>query len=251
MNIEDRIKKYRESGFPKIWVADQGDGTYINPIIHADYSDPDVIRVNNDFNEVSLGHQWQWQANPKKEWYSFVQKGCLRLFSMYYNSISALWNIPNLLLQKFPAPSFIVTLKVNLQHLMEDDQVGLIIMGLTYKGIMVKKCQDKYIPLDKRSNEYQLSLIDGDSSSPTDREILHECDEISDTIYFRVIVTENARCDFEYSINGINFIKTKGFLASKGLWIGAKFGLTVLNFKQATQGYVDIDWVIVEEIDSH
>lgn len=26
----------------RVWVADNGDGTYRNPIIHADYSDPDV-----------------------------------------------------------------------------------------------------------------------------------------------------------------------------------------------------------------
>ena len=32
-----------------VWVADQGDGTYINPILHADYSDPDVVRVGEDF----------------------------------------------------------------------------------------------------------------------------------------------------------------------------------------------------------
>src|SRR5215210_5124207 len=31
------------------WVPDQGDGTYRNPIIHADYSDRDVIRVGDDF----------------------------------------------------------------------------------------------------------------------------------------------------------------------------------------------------------
>jgi beta-xylosidase len=31
------------------WNADNGDGTYSNPIIHADYSDPDVIRVGDDF----------------------------------------------------------------------------------------------------------------------------------------------------------------------------------------------------------
>lgn len=29
----------------KVWVADLGDGTYKNPILHADYSDPDVIMV--------------------------------------------------------------------------------------------------------------------------------------------------------------------------------------------------------------
>ena len=33
----------------KVWVADNGDGTYKNPVINADYSDPDVIRVGNDF----------------------------------------------------------------------------------------------------------------------------------------------------------------------------------------------------------
>jgi beta-xylosidase len=32
-----------------VWVADQGDGTYKNPILHADYSDPDVVRVGEDF----------------------------------------------------------------------------------------------------------------------------------------------------------------------------------------------------------
>src|SRR5947207_2261260 len=31
------------------WTPDQGDGTYRNPIIHADYSDPDVIRAGEDF----------------------------------------------------------------------------------------------------------------------------------------------------------------------------------------------------------
>ncbi len=33
----------------RVWVADNGDGTYRNPVLHADYSDPDVIRVGNDY----------------------------------------------------------------------------------------------------------------------------------------------------------------------------------------------------------
>ena len=32
-----------------IWDADNGDGTFNNPILHSDYSDPDVIRVGADF----------------------------------------------------------------------------------------------------------------------------------------------------------------------------------------------------------
>ncbi|TRZ43809.1 glycoside hydrolase [Robertkochia solimangrovi] len=33
----------------EVWVADQGDGTYINPILYTDYSDPDVVRVGDDY----------------------------------------------------------------------------------------------------------------------------------------------------------------------------------------------------------
>ncbi len=40
-------------GASKVWVADRGDGTYKNPVINADYSDPDVIRVGDDFYLVA------------------------------------------------------------------------------------------------------------------------------------------------------------------------------------------------------
>ena len=31
------------------WVADQGNGTYKNPVLYADYSDPDICRVGDDY----------------------------------------------------------------------------------------------------------------------------------------------------------------------------------------------------------
>lgn len=37
----------------KVWVADLGNGTYKNPILHADYSDPDAIRVGDDFYMIA------------------------------------------------------------------------------------------------------------------------------------------------------------------------------------------------------
>jgi len=41
----------------QLWISDNRDGTYKNPIIFADYSDPDVIRVGDDFC---------WQAREGK-----------------------------------------------------------------------------------------------------------------------------------------------------------------------------------------
>jgi len=34
---------------PPAWCPDLGDGTFLNPILHADYSDPDVVRVGDDY----------------------------------------------------------------------------------------------------------------------------------------------------------------------------------------------------------
>lgn len=36
-----------------VWIADQGDGTYRNPVLAGDYSDPDVLRVGGDYYLVS------------------------------------------------------------------------------------------------------------------------------------------------------------------------------------------------------
>ena len=42
-------QKSEITNLSKVWVSDNGDGTYKNPIIYADYSDPDVIRVGDCF----------------------------------------------------------------------------------------------------------------------------------------------------------------------------------------------------------
>jgi beta-xylosidase len=43
----------QQKDISKVWVADNGDGTYKNPVINADYSDPDAVRVGNDYYLVS------------------------------------------------------------------------------------------------------------------------------------------------------------------------------------------------------
>jgi beta-xylosidase len=42
-------KALSQSSVAKVRTADNGDGTYNNPILHADYSDPDVVRVGGDY----------------------------------------------------------------------------------------------------------------------------------------------------------------------------------------------------------
>ena len=50
---EQKEKKDNHLIVSKVWIADNGDGTYKNPVINADYSDPDAIRVGDDYYMVS------------------------------------------------------------------------------------------------------------------------------------------------------------------------------------------------------
>ena len=34
---------------PKSWTADNGNGTYTNPLLYDEFSDPDIIRVGDDY----------------------------------------------------------------------------------------------------------------------------------------------------------------------------------------------------------
>src|SRR6476659_2720909 len=43
----------QSNSISKVWVSDIGNGTYKNPVINADYSDPDAIRVGDDYYLVS------------------------------------------------------------------------------------------------------------------------------------------------------------------------------------------------------
>jgi len=81
--------------FAHAWTPDRGDGTYRNPVIYADYSDPDVVRVGDDFyltassfnctpglpilhskdlvNWMLIGHALKNLPHPR---YAEVQHGC-------------------------------------------------------------------------------------------------------------------------------------------------------------------------------
>jgi hypothetical protein len=48
-----------------------------------------------------------------------------------------LWDVPNLLLQKFPAEEFTATAKISLAPRFEGEKFGMIVMGLDYSYIGV------------------------------------------------------------------------------------------------------------------
>ncbi|MHC1704208.1 MAG: glycoside hydrolase 43 family protein [Tenuifilaceae bacterium] len=72
----------------KVWVSDNGDGTYKNPIIHADYSDPDAIRVGDDFYMTSSSFS------------------CFPSLPILHSKDLVNWRIISYALQKLPSEEF-------------------------------------------------------------------------------------------------------------------------------------------------
>jgi len=197
---------------------------------------------SDEFEGDAPGLQWQWQANPNVLWFARIRgTGFLRLFAIALPSVQAnLWQVPNLLLQKFPAPDFTATAKVRL--VCEDQSVrgGLTVFGQDYACIELAG-QEKKIRLR------QLICQTAESGKP--EKILQEMALDTDTIFLRVQVSSpDAQCRFSYSIDGGQFMPVgELFTAKPGKWVGAKVGLYCLSQAGSKAGgYLDADWFRIE-----
>ncbi len=198
---------------------------------------------SDEFNGAALGLQWQWQANPKPGWaFPAPALGTLRIFAIpMLETARNLWDVPNLLLQKFPAPEFVTTARVAFHALTDSDKTGLIVMGSDYAYVSVKKKGDGL-------SVSQTVCKRADTGAP-ERETSAQSITGPD-LYFRVQVTGNAMCQFSYSADGARFEPIgEPFQAKKGRWIGAKVGLFALRAGGAApeNGYADYDWFHIEK----
>lgn len=218
--------------------------TYKKPNVKKTY--PIATPADSDeFDGTTLGLQWQWQANPKGTW-AFLNSsvGALTLFSdKLPDSAKNLWDAPNVLLQKFPADEFMATTKLtfNPNTKLENERAGLVVMGFSYAGVAVKSAKD---------GNYLVHILCNKASAgkPEVEKVLTKLKD--NTVYFRVKVTNVAKCQFSYSIDGVKFTDAgEQFQAEVGRWIGAKFGLFCTRTTQINDsGSADVDWFRVEPV---
>ncbi|HWI94238.1 MAG TPA: glycoside hydrolase 43 family protein [Flavisolibacter sp.] len=243
---------------PMKWVTDwpvigedkDGDGKgepvlkYKKPNVGKTYPIQTLVE-SDEFNNNTLGLQWQWMANPKPTWYFLnLSKGSLRLFSCKLpDSAKNLWDAPNVLLQKFPADEFMVTTKMNFMPntKLENEKAGLAIMGLSYANISVKS---------KKEGIFLVYSVckDADKGKAEKETLVKKLN--SSEIYLRVQIIKGGKCNFYYSEDGTTFTKAgEEFTAEVGRWIGAKVGIFCTRETQINDsGWSDFDWFRVEPL---
>ncbi|MAO44523.1 MULTISPECIES: glycoside hydrolase family 43 protein [Leeuwenhoekiella] len=197
-------------------------------------------RETDNFEQDSLGLQWQWNANPNVLWSAKLPgNDFLRLYSIAPpEQMNSLWDVPNLLLQKFPAPEFNVATKISLipGDGKEQRKTGLIIMGRDYAAVTLTEKEGTFY----LQNTQAIKADEG-----AKEEVLEEIALKSNTVYLKVAVSApDAMCQFSFSENGRNFKKFgTPFKARVGKWIGAKVGLFSISTPEASRGgYADVEY---------
>lgn len=194
---------------------------------------------SDEFEGVKFGKQWQWQANPQATWsFLYPEKGVLRLYTQQIpENAKNLWDVPNILLQKFPSTEFTATTKVTFtpNDKLENEETGLIIMGQDYANLSLKSKKDGIYLVHGVCE----GAINGNSEIET---VISKL--TGNTVYLQVKVTAGANYQFSYSLNGKEFRKVGDqYIAKKGKWIGAKVGLFSTRETSINDvGWGDYDW---------
>ena len=197
---------------------------------------------SDEFVGSTLGPQWQWHANFDSTWaFSFPTRSVLRMNSVQDpEGYKNLWDLPNLLLQKFPAEEFMATAKVKIEPRFPGERFALVIMGLDYSLIGITFRNEKlYVS--------QAAVKDADKGNLETESTPVELP--SRDVHLRVTVGKDAVCTFSFSVDGRTFLPVgTPFNAREGRWIGAKVGFVFTRpgkFNDA--GTADIDWFRFEK----
>lgn len=210
-----------------------------------------VPQTSDEFDSAVLGLQWQWEANYQNGWISLdARKGWLRFSSQELpDPAPNVWNIAAILTQKFPAPKFTATTKLEFQPQSVGEKAGLVILGLDYSTLSIEKSDGGY-----RVVRTLCAKADKGSTEET----IASAQITGPPVFLKISVRpENEReviprvlCSFSYSVDGKRFTEIgKEFVAREGQWVGAKIGLMATAATGASKkGFAEFDWFRIEPL---
>ena len=244
--------------WPVIGVDKDGDGCgdpvsrYRKPKTGKTY--PIETSVESDeFDTRKLGLQWEWHANYQDVFGFTTNMGYVRIYGHELSPhFKNFWEVPNLLMQKFPAEEFTATAKLKVSAKDDGQLSGLIIMGWDYSWIGVEKQGEKFLLKQAVCKDAEQGNLEQVSTlavlEPSRKFEAGLFPNYEREIYIRVHVGKGAYCRFSYSLDGKKFTEAGTlFKARQGKWIGAKVGMFSVTPHGKERGWVDVDWFRVEK----
>ncbi len=201
----------------------------------------DAPEDSDFFQGEKLGLQWQWNANYREEWYD-LKDGQLILNAQTVDGKRQLCDVPNLLIQKWPAPDFCITTCLHLEKMADGDVAGMVSQCGHYTGLAVVRENGGY-RLQQRTGNWTK-----DDEQRTDMGSLEEFGISGDVIYLRMRVREEKLVSFEAGTDEEHLSPLgEAVEAAPGRWVGVKAGLFAINESGQTGGSVAADYFVFEK----
>ena len=233
---------------------------------------------SDEFNNPEIGKQWQWQANYDEKFGVPTAFGTFRIYTHKLSPLTSnpspqeysLWLVPNMLLQKTPADKFTVTTKLRFTSKADGQYGGLIMMGLDYSALVVRRITPPSGEKEGAFELVQMTCIGADKGKPQTEKVLATLEPtakdkidykpgIHEDIYLRLTVEPaiphtshlsphtSPVVRFSYSLNNKKWIECGDeFHMKEGKWIGARFGFVAAETdSKADRGWIDADWIRV------
>lgn len=244
--------------WPVIGVDKDGDGCgdpvsrYRKPKIGKTYP-IETPAESDEFDTRKLGLQWEWHANYQDVFGFTTNMGYARIYGHELSPhFKNFWEVPNLLMQKFPAEEFTATAKLKVSAKDDGQLSGLIIMGWDYSWIGVEKQGEKFLLKQAVCKDAEQDNLEQVSTlavlEPSRKFEAGLFPNYEREIYIRVHVDKGAYCRFSYSLDEKKFTEAGTlFKARQGKWIGAKVGMFSVTPHGKERGWVDVDWFRVEK----
>ncbi|HJB08165.1 MAG TPA: glycoside hydrolase 43 family protein [Candidatus Enterocloster faecavium] len=212
------------AGWPVIGMEENGDGI-AEPVqeweIPVTGQPHYQIPESDDFTSPALGLQWQWQSNPRTEFYELGEEG-LSLFCLTNpRRENLLWYAPNLLTQIPQHRAFQATVQVRLDWKEEGDMAAVGMTGLRY-GYLGLKRQKAATVLCLYEGQVEEKEYEGKAAE----RCLWQHPLKEDRAWLRLMLGEDGIFRFSWSGDGEDFSPVPGdFPLTKGTWTGAKLCL--------------------------
>lgn len=201
------------------------------------------IATSDCFASETLGLQWQWQANPRQEFFGLGNPG-LHLRCMANDGReNYLWYAPNALTQIPQSPDFTATALVTLKESIPGDLAAVGMIGHRYA----------YCALEQGAEGTFLSMYIGEVSDiqqagQAEERLLAQIPYGSDRVFLRMKVESGRNFQFFYSADGETYHPI-GFVCPlvKATWTGAKLCLWSANKRNCPGGWGVYDFVRIEK----
>lgn len=230
--------RWRDDGWP-VMGDDDGSGRGKPVLVHRKpvVGRPSKICApasSDEFTGNRLGEQWTWQANADPSW-SSLRGGRLHLACPPSADTADLRLLPNVLGQRFPAESFVVTTSLSLRATREDVRAGLVVLGDAYAWIGLQRLGSQPVLVHRTAAKGKSEV---DAADPT------PVPDGRTSVHLQVEVKPGGVCRFAADLDGRGLRPIGGpFTATPSTWIGATLGLFGTAPSGPDQGdAAEIDW---------